>query len=292
MEVKDETTETLENEEIKNETPSENEEVSAESKENDSENEDEISNDENEEESANSKKDDGKRKGNRSIQKRIGRLKRREEEALREANFWKEKALENERAKRSNDTPKNETSEKPRPDDFETQEDYIEALTDWKTDRKFQEFEKGQEKKSAQQRENEFANSWQKKVQDFEDEAPDFQDVLEDVSHLTFSRMKLESIMESDVGPKLMYEIAQNEELAQKISEMSDTRAIREIGKIEARLLPSSETKTKKQTRAPKPITPIGGGGGKVKKDLYSLDISQKEYEAMRAQQRKARRMA
>lgn len=297
MDTKNQETEGLETE-IQNESPSESEAIETENEksethEDETQGESEGQDEDETGEESDPSNDEKKRKSGKGFQKRISRLKRREEEAKREAEFWRAKALENEKAKaQKNETLEtNSSNEKPRPDDFDTQEDYIEALTDWKTDQKFQDFEKGQERKSIQKKENDFVKNWESKVETFKETREDFEDVIEDVSHLVFSKTKLTALMESDVGPQLMYEIAKDEELAQKISEMSDTAAIREIGRIEGRLI-SPTPKVKTKSKAPKPITPIGGGGGKVKKDLYSSTLSQKEYEALRAEQRRARRRA
>ena len=71
-------------------------------------------------------------------------------------------------------------------------------------------------------------------------------------------------ILESDVGPKILYHLAENEDLAQKIAGMSERAALREIGKLEARFEKAQEAETKPVTRskAPPPVSPIRAAAG------------------------------
>jgi len=73
-----------------------------------------------------------------------------------------------------------------------------------------------------------------------------------------------DAILDSDVGPKILYHLAEHTDLATKLAGMSTASALREIGKLEARFEAKAETKplsTVGRSKAPSPINPIRGGG-------------------------------
>ena len=66
-----------------------------------------------------------------------------------------------------------------------------------------------------------------------------------------------DAIIESDVGPKILYHLAENPEIAEALSKKSVTAALREIGRLEARFDVKEPSKTVQKTRAPAPIQPL-----------------------------------
>jgi hypothetical protein len=84
---------------------------------------------------------------------------------------------------------------------------------------------------------------------------PDFEEVLAS-SDVPMTPPMQQAIMESDIGPKLAYYLANNPDEAEKIAAMSPIGAIRTLGRIEERLAtakPAVQT-----TNAPPPIRPTG----------------------------------
>ena len=72
-----------------------------------------------------------------------------------------------------------------------------------------------------------------------------------------------DTILESDVGPKILYHLAENEELAKKIAGLSERAALKEIGKLEARFERTEpEVKPVKKSNAPAPVTPLKAVSG------------------------------
>jgi hypothetical protein len=76
-----------------------------------------------------------------------------------------------------------------------------------------------------------------------------------------------DAILESDAGPRILYEFAENAELAKKITAMSPNAALREIGKLEARFERKTENASSNpvgKSKAPPPINPIRASGNSM----------------------------
>jgi hypothetical protein len=69
-----------------------------------------------------------------------------------------------------------------------------------------------------------------------------------------------DAILESDVGPKILYHLAENSEFAKKVASMPTRAALKEIGKLEARFEAKAEPVVK--SKAPAPVTPLKAVSG------------------------------
>jgi len=265
----------------------ENSEVSEEIEENSEE-----SGEENEEVKADSEEKAGKKKS--GFQRRVEKLNKRLSVAEQEKEYWRELALKNtqnpEKTQPAETTQKAQEG-KPSPDDFETHEDYVEALTDWKLE---QREKANQEKEFKTKIQNEFqakVDAHNERVTKFAEKNADFHDVLEGVDDVKVSSAVQELILGSENGPELMYELAKNREEFARINKLSPLAAAREFGKLEARLAKASEVqKETKTTKAPKPLTPVSAKtSGAGKKSIFDPDISQSEYERLRMEQLRQR---
>lgn len=121
------------------------------------------------------------------------------------------------------------------------------------------------------------------KVQKFYREAekiPGFD--REEFEGLTLTRPIVESLLESDNGPKLMAYMAANPAEVERISGLSEKRQALELGKLEARAM--AEPNPPKPSKAPAPIRPAAGGGNTTQvHDLKSAAMD--DYVAMRRKQ-------
>jgi hypothetical protein len=223
------------------------------------------------------------------FKKRIDKLKRKEADALREVEYWKAKALQ-EKNQLEKEEPKAsvQSDSKPTPDDFETQEEFIDALTDWKLNTALKQKDENSKKDSLRQKEIETAQKWQSNIEKFsqENNVEDFGDFIEEnLDGISASETVERAILESDLGPNILYHLAENPDLAERISKLSDTQALMEIGVIKSQLSKPKQTKqtTKKKTNAPTPIASVRGGGV-ANKSLSNPNLTQAEYEALRAQ--------
>lgn len=215
--------------------------------------------------------------------KRPGGFQRRIQRLEREVEVWRSEALKGqkttEEAKPVEKAP--EESKKPEVGDFDTYEEYVEALTDWKTERAIEK----REKKATEKAEAEKKTQQQKTVQEKWNEQvargrkahADFDDVARN-DDLKITPAMAEVIIESEVGEEIAYYLGQHEEEAARIADLSPLAAARELGKIEARLA-KQETKAEGEekeappiSKAPAPITPVSKfapvGDNKLRDDL------------------------
>jgi hypothetical protein len=76
-----------------------------------------------------------------------------------------------------------------------------------------------------------------------------------------------DAILESDVGPQILYQLASDDELAQRISTMPVNKALKELGKLEGQFErkeapPEVKSETVARSKAPAPIKPLTAGKG------------------------------
>lgn len=296
-------------------TEVEHESASSESEESDLHDENteesDISENENEDEaeSAESENDEGlkdetkedKQKKPSKLAKRFGKLTARATKAEQEAEFWKAEALKNrtsekqEPQKAQDINPKK--SEEPNPDDYETNAEFIRAYTKWEIANEkaaiARENQEAKLKADYQAREKAFGA----KVDEYKSKNPsyeqDLNDFLEDHGDIAFSPALNDCILSSDLGPAVIHELLKNPENFLRINSLGANQAMREFGKIEARIessLEKSKNPSPKLTKAPPPISAVGKGTATVQKALSDPTISFAEYEAQRIKQLKAKK--
>lgn len=225
------------------------------------------------------------------FKKRIDKLNQKLSVKEQETEYWKQEALKGQGAAKNNQTQeaqkKVETEGKPKATDFDTHDEYVEALTDWKIEAKEKATEAKQRQTQALTEAQKQGQAFQEKIGEFKKTTKDFDEVLEEVSDLRASPGLLEVIIRSKIGPQLMYELAKDRAELERINQLDVLDAAKEIGKIEVRLSkPESPSTEKKQSKAPAPITPIGGSGSaRAAKSIYDPNISQRDFERMRQKQ-------
>lgn len=194
------------------------------------------------------------------------------------------------KAIKSQAAPKQEQSrdEKPRPDQFIDAFEYAEALADWSAENAVMRARQEDVEKKIQAERAIVIETWNKKLEATKAELPDFDDMVAS-SDVVVSDQVRDAILESDVGPRILYHLAENQELAEKISKSSLITALREIGKLEARFEKTEpkEVKTVAQkSKAPAPISPIKAGSSDqvIVTDTDKMTFAQ--YKAMRQAKR------
>jgi hypothetical protein len=143
-------------------------------------------------------------------------------------------------------------SGKPKAEDFESHEDWVEAVADWKA----KDILRQREAEEAQRRQKQTLDSLVAKGREkYEDFDMDFQEILRAP---VLSPTVAEALQESEVAPDLVHHFAENPDDLHKISLMSPLKAAREIAKLEASFAPQTRTSTPPPpTKAPKPPTPV-----------------------------------
>lgn len=197
------------------------------------------------------------------LERRFSDITKQREAARQEAaaERARREALEAEIAelrRKSEPAPVTETNDKPRPDQFSDAFEYAEKLAEWSAQQAITQLEKKEAERKAAEQKNQVINTWAQRLQAAKAELPDFDDMVSS-SEVQVADHVRDAILESEVGPRILYHLAENPEIAQKLAGMTVTGALREIGKLEARLeKPVDQAKTVAQKpRASAPINPI-----------------------------------
>ena len=133
------------------------------------------------------------------------------------------------------------------PEQFASNEDYVEALADQRAEQKIAERE--QRKQQA-----EMLETYHDKEEEVRAKYDDFEQVAYN-PNLTITTVMAQSIQASDNGPEVAYHLGANPREAERISRLSPIMQAKEIGKIEAQL--AANPPVKKTSNAPAPISPV-----------------------------------
>ena len=143
------------------------------------------------------------------------------------------------------EVPAADTSDKPKPEDFDTYEEYVDKLTDWKLDQRSKQAQQQQAETQGRERAAEIGKAWQDPQVD-----------------IPVSDAMAAVILESPDGARLAYWLGSNATEAARISKLHPLAAAAELGGILKGLKPASKPATAPAaSRAPKPITPVTRGG-------------------------------
>jgi hypothetical protein len=212
-------------------------------------------------------KQEGERKQNPKLERRFSEITKQREEARKEAQQEREarQALEQRLAaleSRGQPQKANPVDEKPQPSQFSDAFEYAEALAEYTADKRIAEM-KQQEAQAKQAEEHQkVIQTWAKKVEAAKAGLPDFDEIVAS-SQVVVNDDIRDAILESDVGPQILYHLADNDDIAKKIAGLSPKAALREIGRLEARFETKEEpekTAPIVKSKAPAPIQPIRGG--------------------------------
>lgn len=236
------------------------------------------------------KEGDQKPKVKGGFKKRIKKLTNQLSEKNNELEYWKQEALKrqsSETENTQNKVQKKEADSKPKAEDFESHDEYIEALTDWKIEKRDKEKETKSKETQIKTEFDRQVEAHNKRVEKFVESHDDFHDLIEEIDDVPMSMAVQDLILRSENGPELMYELAKNRKDYERICALDPIQAAREFGKFEARVLkPSESSKEKQTTKAPPPIAPLKAkSSGSVKKTIFDKNLSQAEYEALRREQ-------
>lgn len=218
----------------------------------------------------------------------------RETKSAAEARARADKAEQEAQALRAKYEPAktDELGPEPLPAQFTDINEYSKALKDWTAEKTRSDDNKKRVEERNKQEQEAVVKAWKERQDAFKAETPDYEKVISE-SAVKVSDQVRDAILDSDVGPKLLYHMAQNPDVAEKIGKMSVPKALKEIGKLEAFFsAPPKDEKTEKQTiaeisKAPAPITPIKTSGTAATVHLSGSDevpknLSYEDWKALR----------
>ena len=222
----------------------------------------------------------------KGVQKRIDRAVRQKYEAEARTKMLEERVASMEQQRFQPQRQEIDISE-PTIDKFDNFDQYVAAKAEYIAKKQIESTLTAREQQQRAAYEaaerSKTADSWNKRIAAATAEMPDFEEVLAS-SDVPMTPPMQQAIMESDIGPKLAYYLANNPDEAEKIAGMSPIGAIRTLGRIEERL--ATAKPAVKTTDAPPPIKAIGASSS-VTKDPSKM--SDAEFAAWRKNQIKAR---
>jgi hypothetical protein len=201
------------------------------------------------------------------LNKRFDKVTQRAKQAEAEAQELREKLKSYEaRVNPEQQEQKPVVEGKPRADQFNDAYEYAEALAEWSAENALLRRDAEEASRKAQEAEAKKIESWNKKLEKAKEEMPDFDRIVQSSDVVVSDEIK-KAILESDVGPQVLYALASDEDYARKLTEMDSVKALKEIGKLEAKFEAKAEKPKAEKvkaivsgSKAPDPIRPLSGG--------------------------------
>lgn len=174
-------------------------------------------------------------------------------------------------------------SDKPKLDDFETYDQYTEALTDWKFDQRAKEQESKSREEALRNEAKKRMETYGAKADEFAKDNPDFDEVVSESD--AFTPIMVQAIQDSDLGPQVAYYLAKNPDEAEKLKGLGVVAMNRALGRIEAKLETNEAKPAVRTTNAPPPIKPVSRSASTTV-DPYNSEMSADEYAKWRRQRK------
>lgn len=181
--------------------------------------------------------DKGEKRAKKPISERMSELVSQRKAAETEAQQAKREAAELRARLEAMSAQAAPVKEEPRPDrsKFANDEEYIEAVAEWKADQRLAKREQEQAEARAKAEREQLVKGWQTAQQRARAEIDDYDEVIK-ASDVNLPGHLHQAILESDVGPHLAYYFAKHPDEAKRYNAMSPTKALRELGRLEDRL--------------------------------------------------------
>lgn len=231
----------------------------------------------NEEQSEPEAKEDAKKqepeKAKEKLNKRFDKVSKRAQEAEAKAAELERQLQELKAGNVQQQEPeKAQVTDKPQAHQFNDAFEYAEALAEWSAENALKQRDEQEAQRKAQEAQERLTKAWAERIEKAKADLPDFDRWVQS-SNIVVSNEIRDAILESDVGPQILYHLATNEDEASALTDMPTAKALRQLGKLEARLEAKVETpkaEKKKESvsssKAPEPIKPLSSG--KVGKDV------------------------
>ncbi len=183
-----------------------------------------------------------------------------------------------EAAKKSGPAPVSEAPKEPKPEDFATVAEYTDALVSFRVDQRLREKKAAEEREAAEREKEVRAREFGKRLGVANSKYGDFEEVLNSIKGTELERVHqdvTEYIQESEQGAELLYHLAKNPDVLDRLRKLSPRRFIAELGKLEAKweekappakedtptLSEVATTTARPVSKAPAPIAPLDTAG-------------------------------
>lgn len=188
------------------------------------------------------------------------------------------------------------TDPEPKIEDFDDYDKYARAVARWEVRQELAAEKAAKAKADAEtaavEQRKALASKWAENVKEFTKTAKDFNDVMEAASSLPVTPAMEQAILEEETGPAIAYHLAKHPKEVERIAQLSDIAAAREIGKLAAKLAKAPEPPKPKITNAPPPITPVSKTAKTAVSNIYDEKVANDfdAYEKAREAQLKKRK--
>lgn len=203
---------------------------------------------------AQAKEDEDEHRVPKGVQKRIDRLTQEKYRLRAELDFLRSQQPQQAQPAQQAQQP----SQAPKLEQYNSIEEYLDALADHKASQKFDHLAKEREAKESQTRQQQevakLHESYTKQTEQARQAYSDFDDVVQDPD-LPISQAMAEAIMRSTNGADVAYYLGKNPDQAARIASLDPFSAAVEIGRIAATVVRPQPRKT---SNAPPPIQPVG----------------------------------
>lgn len=204
------------------------------------------------------------------VEQRKSEATKRQEAEAKTAALLREKEELEARLKRLEANPDPiETAPRPKRDAFGTQEEYEDAVADWRADQKIAERERKAAEARALAEKQAIDAAWNRRMQAAMKEFDDYKDVVGG-SKISLPEHLYVALQESEYGPHLAYYFAKHPEEAERFTAMRPTTALRQLGRLEDALFSEQPEEPEAQpakkeaqkpavevSKAPAPVKPV-----------------------------------
>ena len=196
--------------------------------------------------------DPEKKRQSRRFERRLDTAYRRAAEAQARADLLEKQLAEARQASASPPDPN-----EPKLESFKDIEEFANAKAKYASEKALREHTEKQRAESGKKEIEALTETWTEKAEVGAEKYPDWDEVVGDVKPNTPWAV---AAMEADNAADIMYHLGKDDaKEARRIAALPARAQIREIGKIEAKLLADPPTKPKAPSKAPAPITPVSG---------------------------------
>ena len=166
----------------------------------------------------------------------------------------------------------------PRADQFDDAFEYAKALAEWSAEKALYERDQQEANRKIEEERQKVIKTWSEKLEKAKPNLPDFDDILASTQVQVTDEVR-DAIIESDVGPEILYHLASLDgEEADRFQALPTAKALREIGKLEARFekqqnAEESAVRSKpvvQKSKAPAPLSPIKATGSAMESPIGS----------------------
>lgn len=253
--------------------------------------------------------EDKKKSSKTGLERRFSEITGERDEARRKAADLESRlaALEQTRSESKPVEKQSESSEprfigesfsvpKPELSKYDTYSDYQEAIVDWKFEKKEFDIEQKKVVAEANEVQKNVVSSWDTKEAATKSRVEGYEqlvdkDFIKDFTSKIASREAMQYLLESDNGPDLLYELAEDDAKLTGFKSMSVVKQVAYLSRLDSKYESESDSKDTHNkptvSKAPAPSKSIPKGQAAVAKDITKGVQSFADYQEWRNQNRK-----